>query len=157
MGMMVELNQSIESGTPAYISKCIQPTFGWDTVVGYLTHCADHELGEPIDILNYRLAGASDVESVRVVYEYLNENIKKPVVGADIITTFNTKGNTKYHGKNDVILWNVIGYTRFAIIEEEGDGETRLMEPGDLIYVPKGVEYYLKPESARAIVMFSLE
>lgn len=155
--MIESLNNSIKDGTPAYVAKCIQPTFGWDTAVGYLTHCADHELGEPIDILNYRLAGANDVDSIRVVYEYLNENLVKPVIGADLITTFNTKGNTKYYGKNDVILWNVIGYSGFTIIEEDGEGEKRLLEPGDVLYIPKEIEYTVKPESARAFVLFSLE
>jgi hypothetical protein len=157
MGMIAELNKSIEAGQPAYVKLAIQPTFGWDTAVGYLTHCADHQLGEPIDILNYRLAGANDVDSIRTVFEYLNENVCKPVVGADLIVTFTTKSATKYHGKNDVILWNAIGYSEFTLLDETDEVQHRFLGPGDIVYLPKNTEYLLKPEMARAIVLFSLE
>lgn len=150
MGVMEELNSNIETGTASFISKAIQPTFGWDTVVGYLTHCADAEFGEPVNVLTYRLPQAEQIDSIRPVKEYLSENIKKEILGVDLYTTFTTKNEVKYHGKNDILLWNVLGHTQFNF------DEYRIVEPGDMIYIPKEIEYELKAMGANAFVIFSL-
>lgn len=150
--MIEQLNETIREGQPAYIPKAIQPSFGWDTVVGYLSHCADTELGEPIGIMNYKLPLADDIESISPVKEYLSENIEAGILGVDLYATLTTKSDLKYHGKNDVLLWNVIGYSKLTVFENERD-----LEPGDLVFIPKNTEYIVKPESARAFVLFSLE
>ena len=151
MGMIEELNEKIEAGEPAFVSRAIQPTFLWDTVVGYLTHCADTEYGEPVSILTYKLRGAEQIESIIPVKEYLSENIKKEILGADLYTTFTTKTEVKYSGKNDVLLWNVLGDTTLTFYEDSRD-----VEPGDLLYIPKDTEYKLKATEANAFVVFSL-
>lgn len=152
MGMIEQLNEKIDAGTPAFIYKAIQPTFGWDTAVGYLTHCADVELGEPINILTYRLPLADEVESIKPVKEWLSENINKPVLGADMVVSLTTKNEITYSGKNDVLLWNVAGEGKFFF-----HGTERAFELGDLVYIPKNEEYIVKPESAHVFVLFSLE
>lgn len=150
--MIEQLNQKIEAGEPAYVYKAIQPTFGWDTAVGYLTHCADVALGEPVEILTYKLPLAGDIESVKPVQEWLSENITKPILGADLYVSLTTKNEVKYVGKNDVLLWNVIGTGKFTY-----HGHDRNLELGDLVFIPKNEEYIVKPESAHAFVLFSLE
>ena len=151
--MIEELNETIKQGNAAYIAKAIQPTFGWETVVNFLAHCADNEVGEPIGILSYKLPLADQIDSVRPVLEYLNENINRDVLGVEIYATLTTNSKVIYSGKNDVLLWNVVGTSMFQII----GGESRTLEPGDLVYIPEGLEYIVKPETPRAFVLFSLE
>lgn len=150
--MIEQLNEKIKAGEPAYVYKAIQPTFGWDTAVGYLQHCADSEFGEPIGILNYRLPLADQIDSINPVKEYLSENIDNGILGADLYVSLSTKGEHNYTSKNDALLWNVVGKSTFTIFENE-----RYMEEGDLIFIPKNTEYIVKPETARAFVLFSLE
>lgn len=152
MGMIEQLNAKLDAGEPAYIYKAIQPTFDWNTAVGYLTHCADVELGEPVEILTYKLPLADEVESIKPVKEWLSENISKTILGADMYVSLTTKNEVKYKGKNDVLLWNVIGTGKFTF-----HGVDRHLELGDLIYIPKNDEYIVKPESAQTFVLFSLE
>ena len=41
MGLIDELNERIDNKVPTVVAKAIQPTFLWETAIGYLTHCAD--------------------------------------------------------------------------------------------------------------------
>lgn len=152
--MIEQLNESIEAGKAAYVFKAIQPTFGWDTAVGYLQYCADAEFGEVIGTLNYRLPLADEIDSIKPVKEYLSENLTREILGTDLyVTLCTTSGNQKYHSKNDTLLWNVVGQTKFGVQEDN----FRPMELGDLIFIPKNTEYIVKPETARAFVLFSLQ
>jgi hypothetical protein len=151
MGMIDELNERIETQSPSLVFRAIEPTFTWETAVGYLTHCADNGLGEPIDILNYKLPVADQIDSIRPVKEYLSEHLNPEVLGADLYVTLTTKGEVAYKSKNDVLIWNVLGISELKI-----EGEDRTVEPGDLIYIPKNIEYTFKPSVARAYVVFSL-
>ena len=46
MGLMEQLQERIGVGAPTLVSKAIQPTYQWETAVGYLQHCADNlEIG----------------------------------------------------------------------------------------------------------------
>lgn len=150
--MIDELNEKINAGEAAFVSKAIQPTFLWETVVGYLQTCADYDVGEPISILTYKLPGADQIDSIKPVKNYLAENITKPILGADLYTTFSTKQEVKYSGKNDVLVWNVLGETNLTV-----DDESRDVEPGDLFYIPKNTEYRMRALEANAFVVFSLE
>ncbi len=152
MGMMEELNERIESKTPSFIYRAIQPSFTWETAVGYLQHCADNDVGEPVDIMQYKLPLAEQIDSIRPVKEYLNENLDAEVLGADMYVTLATKGNCKYKGKNDVLLWNVLGTSELKL--EDND---RSVEQGDLIYIPANTEYIFKANEARAYVVFSIQ
>jgi hypothetical protein len=154
--MIDQLNESIKEGSAAYVFKAIQPTFGWDTAVGFLTHCADVQRGDPIGIMNYRLIGADEIDSIQPVKEYLT-GLSKDIIGTDMIVTLTTKSDTKYFGKNDVIIWNVLGNSTFTILEDGELTEERFLTPGDLVYIPKEIEYIVKPEEARTFILFSLE
>lgn len=152
--MIEQVNELINSGKPCFVSKAIQPTFDWNVVINHLAYCADNGYGEPIGILHYKLVGATEVPTIKLVVDYLNENLDKTVIGADLITTLkSTDDNVVYRGKNDVIIWNVIGFSQLVI----KDGESRELEPGDLIFIPRETEYIVKPQSPRAFVLFSLQ
>jgi len=152
--MIEKVNELINEGKPCYVSMAIQPTFDWNAVVNHLAYCADNGYGEPIGILNYKLVGGGELPQIKIVMEYLNENLDKTVLGADVVATLkSTDDNIVYSGKNDVIVWNVIGVSTLII----KDGESRQLNPGDIIFVPKETEYIVKPESPRAFVLFSLE
>jgi hypothetical protein len=150
--MIEELNKRINNGEPSFVKAAIQPTFGWDTAVGYLTHCADVELGEPIGILNYRLPLADEIDSIKPVKEYLSTNLTKEILGIDMYVTLTTKAETKYTSKNDTLLWNVIGASNFIL-----NGSERTLGPGDLIFIPKNIEYTIKPDTAQCFTLFSLQ
>jgi hypothetical protein len=152
MGLIEQLNPQIESSQPAFVYKAIQPSFTWETAVGYLQHCADNQVGEPIDIMQYKLPVADQIDSIRPVFEYLNENLTYEVIGADLYVTLTTTGISKYTSKNDVLLWNVLGTSELKLEDEE-----RTVEQGDLIYIPANTEYILNPKEARAYVVFSLQ
>ena len=150
--MMEELNERINTKTPALVFRAIEPSFTWETVVGYLQHCVDNEVGEPIGMLSFRLPMAEQLDSIRPVFEYLNENLDIEVLGSDLYATMTTKNeDIKYKSKNDVLIWNVLGESFFKVNDESRD-----VQKGDLIYVPAETEYVYKPQQARAYVVFSL-
>lgn len=151
MGLMEQLTERIESRTPSLAIRAIQPTFNWETAVGYLTHCADNKVGEPIAILEYKLPVADQIDSISPVKEYLSENFKYEIQGVDMYLTFTTLNDISYTSANDVLIWNVIGESHLTIDEEEKD-----VEAGDLIYIPKNKEYKYKSKSARVYVVFAL-
>ena len=150
--MIEELNKRINNGEPSFVKAAIQPTFPWETAVGYLTHCADVELGEPIGILNYRLPLADEIDSIKPVKEYLSVNLTKEILGIDMYVTLTTKSITKYSSKNHTLLWNVLGTANFNL-----RGSDRALGPGDLIFIPKDTEYTIKPETAQCFTLFSLQ
>jgi hypothetical protein len=152
MGVIEELNDRIDNKIPALINRAIQPSFTWETVVGYLQHCADNEVGEPVSILSYKLPAADQIDSIRPVREYLNEHLNVEVLGADLYTSFTTKSDSKYASKTDVLIWNVIGHSEFTINDNQ-----RLVEPGDLIYIPAGSDYVFKATQSRAYVVFGIQ
>lgn len=151
MGLMEQLNERIREKIPTVAAKAIQPTFPWETVIGYLTHCADNEVGGPIGVMYYRLPAAEQIDSISPVKDYLNENLELPVKGVDMYVTLTTKGEYKYSSANDVLIWNAIGYSEIKL----DDGE-KMLEPGDLVYIPAGIKYEYKPTTARAYLVFAL-
>ncbi len=151
MGVMEQLNERIQSSTATVVTRAIQPTFPWETVIGYLCHCADNEVGGPISVMYYKLPEADQIDSIKPVKEYLSENITREIIGADMYVSLSTKADIKYSSENDVLIWNAIGHSELDIFEEN-----RVIEPGDMIYIPKGVEYKYKPSTARAYVVFAL-
>ena len=151
MGVMEQLNERIESSTATVVTRAIQPTFTWETVIGYLCHCADNEAGGPIAVMYYKLPAADQIDSITPVKEYLSENITNEIVGADMYVSLTTKGDIKYSSENDVLIWNAIGHSELKIFDED-----KVIEPGDLIYIPKNTEYKYKPTTARAYVVFAL-
>lgn len=152
MGIIEQLNERIEGKIPAVIPKCIQPTYTWETAVGYIQHCADNSEGEPISILYYKLPVADQIDSITPVKEYLSEHIKGEIDGVDMYVTLCTVNKIKYHSDNDVLIWNVLGHSELHL-----DGEDRSIEPGDLIYVPKDIEYTFNPNTARSYIVFALK
>jgi hypothetical protein len=151
MGLMEQLNERIAEKVPTVVSRAIQPTFPWETVIGYLAHCADNQVGGPIGVMYYKLPAADQIDSITPVKEYLNENLEREIKGVDMYVTLTTKGEYKYSSDNDVLIWNAIGHSELKIEEEN-----RLLEPGDMVYIPAGMEYVYKPETARAYIVFAL-
>ena len=151
MGLMEQLNERIKEKIPTVVARAIQPTFTWETVIGYLAHCADNEVGGPIGLMYYKLPEADQIDSITPVKEYLSENLEQEIKGVDMYVTLTTKGNYKYSSDNDVLVWNAIGHSELKI-----EGEDRLLEPGDMIYIPSGMEYEYKPTTARAYIVFAL-
>jgi hypothetical protein len=151
MGLMEQLNERIAGKIPTVVSKAIQPTFLWETAIGYLAHCADNQVGEPIGIMYYKLPVADQIDSIAPVKEYLSENLAAEIKGVDMYVTLTTKGDYKYTSENDVLIWNTIGHSELSVNDQE-----RLLEPGDLVYIPAGVDYVCKPKTARAYIVFAL-
>lgn len=151
MGLMEQLNERISEKVPTVVARAIQPTFPWETVVGYLAHCADNQVGGPIGVMYYKLPVADQIDSIAPVKEYLSENLESEIKGVDMYVTLTTKGDYKYSSDNDVLIWNAIGHSELKIEEEN-----RLLEPGDMVYIPAGMEYVYKPETARAYIVFAL-
>ena len=151
MGLMEQLNERISEKIPTVVARAIQPTFPWETVIGYLAHCADNQVGGPIGVMYYKLPVADQIDSITPVKEYLNENLTSEIKGVDMYVTLTTKGDYKYSSDNDVLIWNAIGHSEFKLEEEK-----RLLEPGDLVYIPAGIKYEYKPTTARTYIVFAL-
>lgn len=149
---MDELQGNIDFKIPSFVSKAIEPSFTWETVIGYLAHCADNDAGGPIGLMYYKLPSADQIDSIEPVKDYLGENLKQKIIGVDMYVALTTKGSYKYSSDNDVIIWNVLGTGELSL-----DGEVRDVEPGDLMYIPAEAEYTFKPNQARAYVLFSIE
>lgn len=150
--MIEELKKRIENATPCLIHKAIEPSFTWETAVGYLQHCADTEIGNPIGPMNYMLPLAESINSVIPVKEYLSENLTEEIIGTEMMVTLTTKDiQDKYTSEYATMVWNVLGYSELNI-----DDEDRTVEPGDLFFLPAGTSYTYKPETARTAIIFTL-
>lgn len=151
MGVIEQLNERINNNIATVVNKGIQPTFPWETAIGYLSHCADNQVGEPIAVMYYKLPLADQIDSISPVKEYLSENIDAEIKGADMYVSLTTINDIKYSSENDVLIWNCIGQSELNIYEE-----SRLLNPGDLIYIPKNTEYIYKANTARVYIVFAL-
>lgn len=151
LNMMQQLNERVNKDEAAYVQAAIQPTLNWESIVGYLQHCADNDLGEPVNILTYRLPVAEQLDSIKPVVEYFNNNLDKNVLGAEIFVGLTTKQESKYTSNHSTLLWQLMGQATFSI-----RGEKRFLVSGDLVFIPKETEYIVKPDSANAHVLFSL-
>ena len=154
--MLEQLNDHVNNGTPCYIEKAVQPTFQWDDVIGLLQYCADSDIGNPIGILNYKLPDAQLIQGVQLVKEYLNETLDNKIANAQLCTTFSTRESPAYKNDCDMIIWTTQGITEFSFNDGEED-VVRLMQPGDVVYVPAELQFKMTPLNARAFVSFGLE
>ena len=85
MGLMEQLNERISEKIATVVPRAIQPTFTWETAIGYLAHCADNESGGPIGIMYYKLPSADQIDSISPVKEYLNAYQSKYGKSFDIV------------------------------------------------------------------------
>lgn len=151
-----ELEQRIKDKVPTLMYKGIQPTFDWETAIGYLSHCADNEIGTPVGTLNYHLPVADQIASIQPVKEYIQETMQDvEVEGVDMLVSITQKGEHKYWSDNDALIWCVVGKNHFCINHEDNE-EKAVTTPGDLIFVPANVEYTLEPLTPRTCVFFNL-
>jgi hypothetical protein len=154
--MLNSLNEHIIRQEPCYVEKAIQPTYTWEDAVAFLQYSADEGVGNPIGILNYKLAEADKVQPIQLVKEYLNENLDKKIANTQMCVTLSTADNPSYKNDSGVILWNTQGLSEFSFTDEGGEVK-RLMQPGDLVYVPEGLAFKMTPLNARVFISFGLE
>jgi hypothetical protein len=154
--MLEQLNEQINSSSPCHVQRAVKPTFTWEEAIIFLQYCADAEYGEPIGIMNYKLPEAQQMQQVALVREYLNENLDNKIDTTQMCVTLSTKDNPAYKNDTGVILWNTHGATEFSFTDGEEE-VVRFMDAGDLVYVPEGLIFKMKPLSARVFISFGLE
>lgn len=154
--MLESLNEHINREAPCFVERAIKPTFTWEDSISFLQYCADEQIGNPIGILNYKLPEAEKIQGIQLVKEYLNENLDNKIANCQMCITLSTRDNPDYKNDCGMILWNTQGITEFSFGDEEEEVR-RLMQPGDIIYVPEGLPFKMTPLNARAIVSFGLE
>lgn len=154
--MLESVNEHINKGAPCYVERAIKPVFQWDEAVALLQYCADEGVGNPIGILNYKLPEAEKIQGIQLVREYLNENLDSKIANTQMCITLTTSENPAYKNDCGMLLWTTHGLSEFSF----GDGEdkvVRLMQPGDLVFVPKDLPFKMTPLNARVFVSFGLE
>jgi hypothetical protein len=154
--MLESLNENINLNHPCYAERAIKPTYTWEEVVAFLQYCADEDQGQPIGILNYKLPDADKVQGIQLVKEYLNENLDNKIVNTQMCITLSVRDNPTYKNDCGMILWNTQGLSEFSFTDEEGEVK-RLMQPGDLVFVPAELPFKMTALNARAFVSFGLE
>lgn len=160
-GNMIDIiNKHIESKKGVHIKKGIQP-FGWDVVVDHLQKCADEErVGAPYGTLSYQLNQAEEIEDVKKVIDYLNEDLSLKIFDARIFTSFTKKSPPQHRRDNhNVLLWAVTDNMNVKLYDDESDepwyDETLLK--GDVFYIPANIEHKIEVSGARALVSFGIE
>jgi hypothetical protein len=154
--MLDSLNEHINKKLPCYVERAIKPTFNWEDVIGLLQYSADSDVGNPIGILNYKLPDAHLIQGIQLVREYLNENLDKKIANTQMCVTMSIRDNPSYKNDCDMIIWATQGITEFSFGEGE-DEVKRLLQPGDIIYVPEELAFKMTPMNSRAFVSFGLE
>lgn len=158
--MIEAINKHIASKKGVHIKKAIQP-FGWDVVVKHLQECADEKYaGVPYGTLSYQLNQAEEIPDVRLVMDYLNDEIDLKIFDAHIFTSFTLGSPTKVHDDNhNVLLWSISGNMDVELYDETSEDPWHVAEfnAGDLFYIPAKVRHRVKVKGARALVSFGME
>jgi len=134
------------------------PDITWDDVFDCLSYALNH---------NYEVSYKNFGLIIRECY--VNQNIKKvadefnkldPNLTATAHLYVSLSNTASTHGLHndpcDVLFWQVIGSTRFTVIDRFKVYEYDLVK-NDLLYIPKGFKHNTNPLSHRVGISFGLE
>lgn len=161
MSLTEELNKNIRDEQPLHIESAVVLDLDWDKVIPHFQYCADEVKGRPINILSYQIPEADTLEEVRLVKEYLNEELETKIVDADFFVSFTKKTTSIPPHKDDhnTMLWNAVGEIAVNIYQDPNEKPiyAKKLAKNDIIFIPHWVYHEIIPLSARATVSFGLE
>jgi len=93
-----------------------------------------------------------------IEYSHSNHRKNNQVFSAHIFTSFSSISKTfgLHTDTMDVWCWQIVGETQFTVLGKRDKFE-KILTPGELIYVPRGMEHDTKPLGPRALISFCLE
>jgi len=155
------INDHIDKGKSVHIKKAVQP-FGWDVVVKHLRECADEKYaGTPNGILSYQLNQAEEVEEVKRVIDYLNEDLSLKIFDAHIFVSFTTRTEKKAHTDNhNVLIWAISDNMEIDLFDTNDSEEPFYSDnfnKGDMVFIPADMSHRINPTGERALVSFGIE
>lgn len=142
MGTQKQYKQNIE-----VIRKFELDTPSWKDVINNLNHSIEKgDLIKSNDRGFFVSHRAYEIPKVDIVRQKLNAK------GAHLYVNFLYDGNAfpKHKDEVDVVFWQIIGKTKWIVDKEY------ILEPGDLIKIPKNTLHEVKPLSARAGISFGI-
>jgi len=107
--------------------------------------------------LGFVIHDAEKIEKVKIVADEIQKLFPNNKISAHAYFSFLTGAGTfgKHNDNEDVLNWQVIGNTKWTIWDKET--KEYILEPGDFIYVPKGMDHNTEVLMPRASVSFGLE
>ena len=107
--------------------------------------------------LGFVIHDAEKIEKVKIVADEIQKLFPNNKISDHAYFSFLTRAGTfgKHNDNEDVLNWQVIGNTKWTIWDKET--KEYILEPGDFIYVPKGMDHNTEVLMPRASVSFGLE
>ena len=111
-------------------------------------------------LLNYGIVlhKIFDIEEVNFILKKIKNNNPNNSYSAHAYISLSKESKTfgKHKDESDVWYWQCIGSTQWKIFESN-ETISYILEPGDIIYVPRGIFHDIIPLSPRVGISFGLD
>lgn len=151
----MKIAECIELGKTTHVKNIGADLFTWDDVIRVLDEIVkDNQFLRLFPKLGLQFHNAERIRNVQSVMDEINNlNSEKSCTAHGYVSFSEHSGNFGKHCDDaDVFFWQVIGRTKWII-----DGLEYILEPNDLIYVPRKVYHHVIPLSPRVGVSFGFE
>jgi cupin superfamily acireductone dioxygenase involved in methionine salvage len=131
----------------------------WDIVIDNLNACPAEWVNvlDDLGVVVHHVCTQeyANVYQLASVISKQNNNIS---VSAQTMISFTTRSTTygKHNDEVDVYFLQAIGQTEFSVWEDETQYDY-VLNPGDLIHVPKGLYHSTKPLTPRVGISYGVE
>jgi len=129
----------------------------WDDIL----HCLDENVSKKsklkiLDNLGFVILETQSISPVQDFLQHILSTVNRPVSAHCYISFLSTsKTFGRHNDDSDVYFWQVQGKTKW-IVEDETIAEY-ILEPNDMIYVPKKMIHEVFPLSPRAGISFGVD
>lgn len=151
-----KLKLAVENGTPIYIKNIKAELFDWSDVMEFINETA--KAGGDIHLfprLGMKLENAEMLNKVRIIKDQISNLNTELVCTAHCYISFTELARIlgNHCDPDDVFFWQVIGRTKWVL----GDNTEYVLEPNDMIYVPRKIYHNVIPLGPRVGISFGFE
>ena len=142
-----------------FLGKIDFPTLTWDEVIfnfnKNVTEDRDYKIMNNFGFVTHN---TRHNRKVRAVGEEIQKLFPTNNISAHLYTSFLEVSETfgRHNDYQHVFFWQCIGITRWSVWENDKEHIYRLM-PGEMLYVPVGMDHDTKPVTPRAGISFGIE
>ena len=151
------LTKARETKTKLHMQNIFPNTVTWDESFEYMTEVVNEDspvrVGKYFTIITH--TARHHIDKVKLICGQIqkleNRNANADFADAHMYMGLTAKSESigKHHDDCEVIFWQCIGRTEWDV-----DNTTYILEPGDCLYIPKGMMHEVKSLSPRMGISF---